>query len=95
MTNNHSQIPIERGAFGMPKPQGWSLERVVPLLAGTMVLTTLSLARQHHPRWRILTGFVGANLILDAAVGWCPASAVLHRMGVATSAEQSAVPTHT
>ena len=79
--------PIERGAFGMPQPQGWPLERVVSLMAGVVVLATLALGRR-HPRWRILTGFAGANLLLNAAVGWCPTSVVLHRLGISTAAER-------
>ena len=37
----------------------------------------------------VLTGFVGANLLLDAAVGWCPTSLLLHRVGILTAAERS------
>ena len=80
---------IERGAFGMPKPRGWTIERAVPVLAGTLVLATLALGRKRSPRWRVLTGLVGANLLLDAAVGWCPASVVLHRVGLQTAAERA------
>lgn len=79
----------ERGAFGMPKPQGWTVERAVQALAGTVVLGTLALGRARSSRWRMLTGFVGANLLLDGAVGWCPTSVVLHRLGVQTSAERA------
>ena len=73
----------------MPRPQGWTIERVVSLMAGSMVLATLTLGRARSPRWRILTGFVGANLLLDAAVGWCPTSLLLHRLGVPTAAERA------
>lgn len=85
MTND----PIERAAFGMPRPQGWSIERIVSLMAGIVVLATLILGRQHSDRWRLLTGFVGANLALNAAVGWCPMSVVLHRLGVSTATERA------
>jgi hypothetical protein len=80
---------IERGAFGMPRPQGWTLERTINLLAGGMVLISLALGRTFSARWRVLTGFVGANLLLDAAVGWCPSSVLLHRLGMSTAAERS------
>lgn len=80
---------VERGAFGMPRPQGWTLERTVYLLAGAMVLVTLTLGREFSPRWRSLTGFVAANLLLDAAVGWCPTSVLLHRLGVPTAIERA------
>lgn len=81
--------PIEQGAFGMPRLQGWTLERTIHLLAGSVVLATLVLGRQHSARWRTLTGFVGANLLLDAAVGWCPTSVLLHRLGVPTATERT------
>lgn len=35
----------------------------------------------------ILTGFAGVDLLLDAAMGWCPTSLLLHRTGVPTVAE--------
>lgn len=88
MQIDQSVAGIERGAFGMPRPQGWTLERIIHLLAGGMVLISLALGRKFSARWRVLTGFVGANLLLDAAVGWCPTSVLLHRLGVSTAAER-------
>jgi|GEM_PF-495662 len=89
MHDQQQRAPIPRGAFGMPKPQGWTIERLVNLMAGVMVLTTLTLGRVVSRRWRILTAFVGANLLLDAAVGWCPTSVLLHRLGIPTVAERA------
>lgn len=82
-----TETVIERGAFGMPRQQGWPLERIIHAVAGSVVLVSLALGRGHRARWRILTGFVGANLLLDAAVGWCPTSVLLHRFGVPTASE--------
>lgn len=89
--SGYVQLPgaMERGAFWMPKPQGWPLERVVSLLAGGAVVATLALGRTKSARWRLVTGFVGANLVLDAVVGWCPATVVLHQLGVRTVAERT------
>lgn len=64
-----------------------SLEKVLNLLAGSVVLTSLALARRGRPRWRVLTGFVGANLLLSGVVGWCPTSLLLHRLGLRSSCE--------
>lgn len=61
---------------------GWPLERAVILLAGAATLATLGLGRAYDPRWRILTGVIGGNLVLQAAVGWCPASVGLHMLGL-------------
>lgn len=62
--------------------RSWTIERVVPLLAGVMVLVSIALALAFSSWWLLLTGFVGANLLLFGAVGWCPASLLLARLGV-------------
>ncbi|MGC9220488.1 MAG: YgaP family membrane protein, partial [Solirubrobacteraceae bacterium] len=80
---------LQTGMFDMPKPQGWTIERVVSLMAGVVVLATLTLGRERSGRWRLLTGFVGANLVMDATVGWCPSSVILHHLGVPTAAERA------
>jgi len=69
-------------------PTRWPLDRLVSGLAGTVVLTSLALGRSQSPRWRALTAFVGMNLVLNGAVGWCPTSLLLHRVGVRTACEQ-------
>ncbi|WP_409429243.1 DUF2892 domain-containing protein [Mycobacterium sp. SMC-11] len=63
------------------------MERVLHLMAGTVVLVSSTLAHFVSPLWLILTGFVGFSLLLDAFLGWCPASLVLYRLGIRTSAE--------
>lgn len=84
------KVLIERGMFGMPKPQGWTIERIVNLMAGAVVLLTQIVRSEHPSRLRVLAGWVGANLLLNAVVGWCPMSVVLHRLGVPTAAEACA-----
>lgn len=74
--------------FGMPKSDGWPIERVVNLMAGTVVIVTLSLGCELSKRWRLITGFVDVNLIMDATVGWCPSSVILHHLRVPTAAER-------
>lgn len=73
----------------MVKPQGWTIERLVNLLAGVAILVSLTLGRDRSPRWRLVTGFVGVNLMLDGTVGWCPISVLLHRAGIDSAAERS------
>lgn len=87
MGRDQSADGTERVTFKPPRPPGWPLERVLHLMAGTVVLTSATLAYLFGPLWLILTGFVGASLLLDASVGWCPASLVLYRLGIRTSAE--------
>ena len=76
----------------LPRHHGWSIARVVPLLAGTFVLISALLAAVFSPWWLIFTGFVGANLLLYSAVGWCPATLLLRRLGVPTEATGSPTP---
>ncbi|KZF11422.1 hypothetical protein A2J03_20000 [Rhodococcus sp. EPR-157] len=61
---------------------GWPIERIVPALAAAVTATGLALGELHAPQWRLLSAFVAANLALYAAAGWCPASALLTRVGV-------------
>ena len=60
----------------------WTVERAVPLLAGLMILLSVALAAGVSSWWLVLTAFVAVNLLLFAAVGWCPASLLMHRLGL-------------
>ncbi|WP_459545803.1 YgaP family membrane protein [Nocardia sp. X0981] len=60
----------------------WTIDRIVPLLAATMVLLGTVLAATVSPWWLILTALVGANLLLYGVVGWCPATLIMTRLGV-------------
>lgn len=50
------KVLTERGMFGMPKPQGWTIERIVNLMAGAVVLTTQIVRSEHSSRLRVLAG---------------------------------------
>ncbi|MFJ9364811.1 DUF2892 domain-containing protein [Nocardia sp. NPDC101769] len=60
----------------------WSIDSIVPALAGAMVLLSLALVLAFSPRWLLLTAFVAANLLLFGLVGWCPMTLLLQRLGV-------------
>ncbi len=63
-------------------PKGpWTVERTVSLLAGSLVLGSL-LAGRSRPRARLVTAFVGTNLVMAGTVGWCPSSLILHKLGL-------------
>ena len=55
----------------------WPLERVLFVLAGTLVLVSAILAATVSPWFLLLTGFVGLNQLLYASVGFCGASLIL------------------
>ena len=61
------------------------LENAIRILAGTMVLLSLSLAHWVNPHWLWLTAFVGFNLIQSAFTGLCPAENILRRLGIGRS----------
>ena len=65
------------------------MERYIRIIAGTFVLVSLALGTWVNHNWYWFTAFVGANLLLNAAMGWCPMSVVLHRLGVSTAAERA------
>jgi Inner membrane protein YgaP-like, transmembrane domain len=63
------------------------LENAVRIMAGTMVLISLGLARWVNEWWLLLTVFVGVNLIQSALTGFCPAEIILKKLGVGKSCE--------
>ena len=54
-----------------------TVERRVRVLAGTMILASLSLGWWLHPAFFLLTAFVGLNLLQSAFTGFCPAEKIL------------------
>jgi hypothetical protein len=64
-------------------PQGpvgrWPLERILFLMAGTMVGLSAVLSALVSPWFLLLTGFVAVNQLAYVAFGNCPSSLVLRR----------------
>jgi len=58
------------------------VERVLRGMAGFLILASLLLAYFHSPYWLWATAFVGVNLLQSAITGWCPAMAILKKLGV-------------
>lgn len=58
-----------------------SIDRIVMVFAGTVILASLALSQLHDPAWLWLTAFVGANLFQAAFTGFCPLAIVLKRLG--------------
>lgn len=59
------------------------IEKIVMLMAGTMVLvSTLLSVYLEEPAWLYLTGFVGANLLFAGLTGFCPMVKILRKFGV-------------
>jgi len=60
----------------------WTMERIVRLMAGSLVLAGTALGFWAHPGWLLLPSLVAASLLLFALTGFCPAAILLHRLGV-------------
>jgi len=60
-----------------------SIDRVVLLFAGSVVLAASILAYLVSPYWLILSGFVGLNLMQASVTGFCPLAMILKKVGVA------------
>ena len=59
-----------------------TVERGVRLMAGVMVLLSITLAHFLSLYWLWLTVFVGLNLLQSAFTNWCPAISILRGMGL-------------
>lgn len=64
--------------------RSWTTARLVPLLAGTLVLAGTAAAATISAWWLIVPALVGANLLLYSAAGWCPATLLMRRAGIAS-----------
>ncbi len=58
------------------------MENAIRILAGTMVLISISLAHWVSEWWLLLAAFVGLNLIQSSLTGFCPAEHIFRKLGV-------------
>lgn len=68
-----------------------SIDRIVFMFAGTMILASLALAQLHSPNWLWLTAFVGFNMLQSSFTGFCPLVLVLKRLGFGVTCSGSDV----
>ena len=61
--------------------RSWTQAQWVRMVAGSMVLLSLSLSLI-NANWLFLTAFVGLNLLQSAFTKWCPLIVVLQKLGV-------------
>lgn len=59
-----------------------SIDRIVMMFAGTVVLLSIVLSQVHLAYWLFLTGFVGVNLLQASLTGFCPLASILKSLGV-------------
>ncbi len=58
-----------------------NIENALRVFAGTMVLISVVLTYFVHPYFVWFTVFIGLNLIQSAFTGFCPALAILRKLG--------------
>lgn len=56
--------------------------RIVSLFAGSLIVTSLALARWVDHRWYLLAVFVGLNLFQAGLTGFCPLERILLKFGM-------------
>ena len=61
-----------------------SVDRIVMMFAGFMVLASLGLGLTVSPYFFWLTAFVGANLMQASVTGFCPAAIVFRKLGLSS-----------
>lgn len=59
-----------------------TVDRIVHLIAGMMVLISIALAHFVHPYWIGLAAFVGFNLAQSGITNLCPLASILRKVGV-------------
>ena len=57
-----------------------SIEYMIRILAGSLILISLVMGLAVSTWWFILTGFVGVNLIQSAFTAFCPAETILKKI---------------
>ncbi len=58
-----------------------TVDRLVMVFAGVMVLVSLALTHFVHSNWVWLTVFIGLNMIQAAFTGFCPAAIIFRKLG--------------
>lgn len=64
------------------------IDKMLRLVAGFMVLFSLTLALKVDIQWLWLTGFVGLNLLQSGFTNWCPLVSILKAVGMPEFPEQ-------
>ncbi len=64
-----------------------TVDRIVHLAAGSMILLSIALANFVHSDWIWLAVFVGANLAQSGLTSFCPLAAMLKKARVPDSSK--------
>ena len=59
-----------------------TMENMIRVIAGSLILISLALAQYVNPNWLWFTVFVGANLLQSGITKWCLMEKILAKFGV-------------
>lgn len=59
-----------------------NIDRMMNVIAGSMIVLSVLLAVYHNINWLWFTGFIGLNLVQSAFTGFCPPAILLKKLGV-------------
>ncbi len=59
-----------------------TVDKIVHLVAGSMILLSIALAHFVHPYWIVLAAFVGISLAQSGITNFCPLASILKKAGV-------------
>ena len=59
-----------------------TIERGLRLIAGVVILSSVTLGLFHGPYWFYLMALAGLNLFQSGITNWCPMVWVLERLGL-------------
>lgn len=63
------------------KTDSWYLERIIWMIAGLIAIGSAVMAAVHSTYWLLLTGFMGVNLLIFGATGFCLMANILFKLG--------------
>lgn len=66
-----------------------NVNRVLHIVAGTLIMLSLALAHFVSPKWLYFTAFIGVNLFQSGFTNWCLMSTILKKLGVPETAGSS------
>lgn len=66
------------------KVDSWYMERIIWMIAGFVSLLGVGLGFYVNKLWFLLDGFVGVNLLIFGATGFCLMANILYALGART-----------
>jgi hypothetical protein len=82
LLKNLKLIHEKRGVeMYVAKTDSWYLERILVLVAGIFILSSIVLSLIHSPYWLLLGVYVGVSEIMFGLTGFCLTSNILYALG--------------